>query len=277
MTGAPCHNAAVDEPDGGRGRGAGGKDAGNPGAGKGSGKPDTAEQEAAGELEAAVAASHHLGGLPEPARRALAATALPRDGLRGTPLFHQGDPARHLYLVLSGRVKLTQVGADGQEVIVRHIGPGEILGGIALVEGASYPVTGEVLESGRLLTWPREVLLELARDHPDLALLTTGIIAGRMHEIQERFRELATQRVAQRIARALLRLVRQAGRRTDEGVEIDLPLSRQDLAELTGTTLYTVSRTLSAWEGEGIVAVGRERVVVVRPHRLVQIAEDLER
>jgi CRP-like cAMP-binding protein len=127
------------------------------------------------------------------------------------------------------------------------------------------------------LAWPHAALLRLAEEHPRLALLTTGVIAARMHEVQERFRELATQRVAQRLARALLRLVRQAGRRTAEGVVIDLPLSRQDLAEMTGTTLFTVSRTLSAWEAAGVVAVGRERVVVVHPHRLVEIAEDLER
>jgi CRP-like cAMP-binding protein len=226
---------------------------------------------------AAVSASPQLGQLPEAARRALAAAAGERAGGRGDRLFHQGDPASHLFLVTAGRVKLTQVGPDGQEVIVRHIGPGEILGGIALVEGAAYPVSGEVLEPARLLAWPRGELRRLAEEHPRLALLTTGIIAGRMHELQERFRELATQRVAQRLARALLRLVRQAGRRTAEGVEIDLPLSRQDLAEMTGTTLYTVSRTLSAWESAGVVAVGREKVVVVHPHRLVEIAEDLER
>ena len=223
----------------------------------------------------ALAASSQLGGLPAATRRALAASAAPRHAGRHDHLFHQGDDAGHLFLVVEGRVKLTQVGADGQEVIVRHIGPGEILGGIALVEGAAYPVTGEVIEPAHLLAWPRAELLRLAADHPQLALLTTGVIAGRMHEIQERFRELATQRVAQRLARALLRLVRQAGRRTAEGVEIDLPLSRQDLAEMTGTTLYTVSRTLSAWESAGVVAVGRERVVVVHPHRLVEIAEDL--
>ncbi len=226
---------------------------------------------------AALSASPQLGTLPEAARRALAAAAAPRTAGRGEHLFHQGDAASHLYLVVSGRVKLTQVGADGQEVIVRHIGPGEILGGIALVEGAAYPVTGEVLEAAHLLAWPHAALLRLAEAHPRLALLTTGVIAARMHEVQERFRELATQRVAQRLARALLRLVRQAGRRTAEGVEIDLPLSRQDLAEMTGTTIFTVSRTLSAWEAAGVVAVGRERVVVVHPHRLVEIAEDLER
>ncbi len=101
------------------------------------------------------------------------------------------------------------------------------------------------------------------------------ILSERICEMQDRFRELATERVAQRVARALLRLVRQAGRRTEEGVLIDLPLSRRDLAELTGTTLFTVSRVLSEWEAAGTVRTGRRRVIVRSPHALVAIAEDL--
>jgi CRP-like cAMP-binding protein len=81
--------------------------------------------------------------------------------------------------------------------------------------------------------------------------------------------------VAQRVARTLLRLARQAGQREEEGVLIGLPLSRENLAEMTGTTLYTVSRILSGWEEQGLVEAGRERVLIRLPHALVAIAEDL--
>ncbi|HUO86586.1 MAG TPA: Crp/Fnr family transcriptional regulator [Thermoanaerobaculia bacterium] len=224
---------------------------------------------------AALESSPFEADLPPAVRRAMAATGTGRDVTRHQRLFHQGDPASHLWFVASGRVKLTQVGADGQEVVVRFVGPGEIFAGVALLPGASYPVNAEVVEAGRLLTWPHAVVARLAAEHPQLALKTTATIAARMSELQHRFRELATERVHQRIARALLRLARQAGRRTDEGVLIDHRLSRQDLAEMTGTTLFTVSRVLSRWEAEGILAVGRERVVVRDPHRLVAVAEDL--
>jgi CRP-like cAMP-binding protein len=79
------------------------------------------------------------------------------------------------------------------------------------------------------------------------------------------------------VARALLRLARQAGQRAEDGVLIGLPLSREDLAEMTGTTLYTVSRILSHWEQQGFVEAGRERVLIHHPHALVAIAEDLPR
>jgi cAMP-binding proteins - catabolite gene activator and regulatory subunit of cAMP-dependent protein kinases len=84
-----------------------------------------------------------------------------------------------------------------------------------------------------------------------------------------------TERVERRVARALLRLVQEAGRRVDAGVEIDFPVSRQDIAEMTGTTLYTVSRLLSSWEERGIVRSGRQRIILTTPHALVALAEDL--
>jgi CRP-like cAMP-binding protein len=96
-----------------------------------------------------------------------------------------------------------------------------------------------------------------------------------MGELSDRLRELATERVARRVAHALLRLVRKAGRRTDRGVEIDMPLTREDIARLSGTTLFTVSRLMADWEEAGIVESGRERVTIRSPHGLVAIAEDL--
>lgn len=222
----------------------------------------------------ALEASPFAADLPAAVREGLVAGGAGRDAARRDVLFHQGDDAAQLWFVVRGRIKLTQVGADGQEVVVRFVGPGEIFAGVALLAAARYPVSAEVVEAARLIAWPRATASRLAALHPELALKTTATIAARMQELQHRFRELATERVHQRIARALLRLARQAGRRTDEGVLIDHPLSRQDLAEMTGTTLFTVSRVLSGWEADGILAIGRERVVVRDPHRLVAVAED---
>jgi CRP-like cAMP-binding protein len=101
------------------------------------------------------------------------------------------------------------------------------------------------------------------------------IMGGRSVELQERLKEMQTERVERRIAHTIGRLVVQAGRRTAESIEIDFPITRQDLAEMTGTTLHTVSRTLSEWEAAGIVASRRQKVVILRPHALVAIAEDL--
>jgi len=87
--------------------------------------------------------------------------------------------------------------------------------------------------------------------------------------------ELATERVERRVARGLLRLTRHVGRKVENGILIDMPLSHQDLADMTGTTIYTISRIFSHWEQRGLIEVGRERVVICRPHALVIIADDL--
>jgi CRP-like cAMP-binding protein len=95
-----------------------------------------------------------------------------------------------------------------------------------------------------------------------------------LQETHTRVLEMSTQQVERRVAHALLRLARQAGRKVEQSVEIDFPISRQDIAEMTGTTLHTVSRTLSAWERQGLIESGRQRIVLRDPHRLFALAED---
>lgn len=205
---------------------------------------------------------------------AIAACARGRRLRRRETLFRQGDQAVELAIVVAGRLKLSQVGADGQELIVRYVGPGEMCALVALFPDQVYPVTAEAVAATQLLCWPRPALERVMSEHPRVALNAMRIQSERMQELTERLREIATERVAQRVARALLRLARKAGRRSERGVEIDLPLSREDLARLAGTTVFTVSRLMADWEEAGLVEGGRERVVIRHPHGLVAIAED---
>lgn len=192
-------------------------------------------------------------------------------------VFLEGDAAETFLVVLSGRIKLIQTSAEGQEVIVRYVGPGEMCAVVALFPGNSYPVTAEAVEPTKLIRWARARMEELFEQHPPLALAAMRLLSERMREVTSRLRELSTEKVARRVARALLRLARRTGKRVEAGVLLDLPLSREDLAAMTGTTLFTVSRLLAEWEREGIVETGRERVVITDPHALVTIAEDLPR
>jgi CRP-like cAMP-binding protein len=192
-----------------------------------------------------------------------------------TFFFHQGEPAAQFYVLLEGRARLTQVTAEGHQVIVHYVGPGDGVGIIVALSSIPYPVSAEAVEDCLALSWDAETILQLMLDCPRLALNGMKLIAQRFAELQDRYRELATERVERRVARALLRLVRQMGKRVEGGVLIDIPLSRQDLAEMTGTTLYTVSRILSRWEEQGLVDLGRERVILRKSHELVIIAEDL--
>jgi CRP/FNR family transcriptional regulator, nitrogen oxide reductase regulator len=193
----------------------------------------------------------------------------------GAYLFRHGEQATNLYILVAGQVKMTQITPEGHQVLLRVAGPGETLGVIAAVDSARYPATAQAADDCRLLSWDNESILSLMLRFPQLAINALRIVSGRVQEFQDRYRELATERVERRIARALLRLAAQAGRKVPDGIRIDLPLTRQDLAEMTGTTRYTISRMLSEWEQQGIVEASRERVLIKRPHSLVVIAEDL--
>lgn len=205
----------------------------------------------------------------------IAVLARRRRAARHAFFFQQGDRASGLHVLLHGRVKLVQTTPEGHQVVVRIIGPGDMFAGAGLFGDPVYPAAAEAMSASEALVWPTALVEQLFLRHPKLALNALRVVARRLGELQDRYRELATERVEQRIARALTSLARQAGRKEDRGVSIDMELRRQDLAELTGTTLFTVSRTLSAWHERGLVDAGRARIVIREPHGLVAIAEDL--
>ena len=198
-----------------------------------------------------------------------------RNAGEGEAYFYQDDPANHLYLLKLGRVRLSQVTQEGQQVIHNVIGPGEMFGLVGLVANGKYPVSATAAAESQAYSWETAAMTRLAERFPRLALNAMGMMAARVNEFQGQIRALATERVERRLARSLLRLVRQVGKKSDRGVLIDLSLSRQDLAEMSGTTLFTASRILSQWERMGLLEAGRERLVILNPHGLVQIAEDL--
>lgn len=223
---------------------------------------------------AAVATTEVFCGLGEGALDDVMAASTARTLARGTHLFDQEEPASAFFVLLSGRVKVSQLTPEGKEVVVRFLGPGDVAGCAAVLGDSVYPATAEVIEDVRALAFDGRATTALMERHPRIATNAMRVLGARLREAQARCRELATERVERRIARAVVRLARQAGRRVEAGVTIDLPLSRQDLAEMSGTTLFTVSRTMSEWERRGIVALGREKVVVTDPRALVGIAEE---
>lgn len=215
-------------------------------------------------------------GLDTDALKVVATDAKVVKAAAGRTFFREGEAARFFYVVKRGRVKFTHISPEGHEVILRMAGPGEPFGGVAaLSEKVTYPVTAKAVDPCEAYAWDGPKVTALMMRFPVVAINAARMIADRLHELQRRHHELMTERVERRIARALLRLADHAGRRVEGGVEIDFPLSRQDLAQMTGTTLFTVSRTLSGWEGDGLISTGRRRVIIRSPHRLVMIAEDL--
>jgi CRP-like cAMP-binding protein len=193
----------------------------------------------------------------------------------GSFFFNEGDQAESFFVLTSGRVKLTQITPEGQQVVLRLISAGDAFGGVGAFGDPTYPVSAEAVEASVALAWTSATMRQLLATEPTIAVNALRFVADRYHDLQRRYRQAMTERVERRVARALLRLVHDGGRRVETGIEISFPVSRQDIAEMAGTTLYTVSRLLSGWEERGIVQSGRQHIVLVKPHALVAIAEDL--
>lgn len=192
---------------------------------------------------------------------------------KNSAVFEEGGDAHSFFVLLHGHVRASKMTPAGQQVVVRYVTPGEIFG-VALAIGLTkYPATATAVDDSVALAWPSAAWPRLVAQHPALATNTLQTVGSRLQETHTRVVEMSTQQVERRVAHALLRLARQAGRKVEQGVEIDFPISRQDIAEMTGTTLHTVSRTLSAWESQGLIESGRQRVVLRDPHRLFTLAE----
>jgi CRP/FNR family transcriptional regulator, nitrogen oxide reductase regulator len=196
----------------------------------------------------------------------------------GEFFFFQGDPAEYLYILMAGRAKLLQTNQVGQQVNLRIINEWQMFGALGAVrDEATYPATAQALEPSTALAIESSFLREMMKTRPHLNINLMQLMTGYIMEMQERYRELATEKVERRIAMTILRLAGQIGRRTDsQEMAVELPLSRQDVAESSGTTIFTVSRVLADWERRGLVEAGRERVLIRNPHGLVQISEGLD-
>jgi CRP-like cAMP-binding protein len=211
-------------------------------------------------------------GLPVQALQKVRQAARVQHWQKNLFLVRQGEPASASYVLTGGHAKLIQATEDGHQVLMRYIGPGQEFGLIAALSGLEYPLSVQAVEDCRALVWPGEVLAQLMEQYVRIAFNALHIMVRRNQEMQRRYQELLTEHVDQRIAQALLRLAEQLGRWTEDGLLIDLALTREDLAELAGTTLYTASRTLSRWEQNGYVCSGRERVVIRQMEALERLA-----
>lgn len=214
--------------------------------------------------------------MAEDALDAIASAATCRRYALGEAVFVQGQRADRFFVLIHGRLKVTQVTADGQQIIVRMVNPGDLFGFAKALRRTDYPGTATAATDSLALCWPTEHWDDFIARHPTLTINAMQAIGGRLQEAHTRIREMATEAVERRVAHAVLRLASQSGRKEAGGIRIDFPISRHDIAEMTGTTLHTVSRILSAWERAGLVDGGRQKLLVRAPHRLVLIADGEE-
>jgi CRP/FNR family transcriptional regulator len=189
-------------------------------------------------------------------------------------VFFEGDPPEALYLVRSGSVKLLRHSREGRDVVLDVIGPSRMLGEMAVFEGAPYDFTAQAMEPTELISIARYDFLSMLRRFPRLSMVVISELGRRLRSASDLVHSLAVERVARRIARVLLKMADAAGVPAEGGgTLIDVTLTRQDVADMAGTTVETAIRTMSRLRQDGIIATKRGRVVVLDRAQLQAIAE----
>ncbi|NDW33776.1 Crp/Fnr family transcriptional regulator [Salipiger sp. PrR007] len=192
----------------------------------------------------------------------------------GVAIFREGHDADRFFLLLDGYLRVIRTTPGGEQIIVLHISPGQLFGIAPALQRDTFPATSVAAAESIALSWPVRLWPEFTSKYDGFATESYKTLGARLGQIQETLTEMATQAVEKRVAAAVLRMVNQSGRKTEKGIEIAFPVTRQNISDMTGTTLHTVSRLLSAWEKAGMVQSTRKHIVVTDPHRLVVLSNE---
>ena len=192
---------------------------------------------------------------------------------RGDIVFHEGDPSDTFYVVLAGRIKVYKHGPDGHDIILEMFGPGGPLGAVATYESRPYPASAAPVEPSTCLLIPRDAFFDLLERHPTLVRGLLGSLSLRLVELTTRLAELTGGRIEARFARLFLKLADQLGKPSDRGTFVPLTLTRQELADLVGTTIETAIRTMSRWHKDDILLTEADGFRVIDRAALESLAE----
>lgn len=181
----------------------------------------------------------------------------------GETAYLAGAPATRLYIVAAGKIKLVQAAPDGKNVVLGILVPGDFFGSLSSLGDEKYPDTAVAQTDSCTLTVTARDFQSILRRHPAVAISSLEIVATRLRAMHDLVEQLSAHSVEQRIASTLLKLGEQLGEQRGRGLLIQMPLSRQDLAEMTGTTPETVSRVMSQFRKAGLVRSGRRWVSIL--------------
>jgi CRP-like cAMP-binding protein len=217
-----------------------------------------------------------FAGLDAGALELTLAASASRSLSAGSALFRQGEPPAFLFVLVQGQVKDSQVNSSGASLTIRYMGSGDAIGCAAVFRQVPYPATATAIVKSTALAWPAAQITELMERYPRMTANALDLVSSHTEDILRRLQEMATERVTTRVARTLLRLHDQAdgqsGHTAAAGAATSLAVSRQDIAEMAGTDLYSVSRALSRWRQQGIVDAKRRSVIVLDRRRLTSLA-----
>jgi CRP-like cAMP-binding protein len=205
-------------------------------------------------------------------RARLTSVAQVREFEKSGMLFSEGDASDFLYTIVTGRVKVFKVTARGTDVILEIFGPGDAVGAVAVYESRPYPASATALEATSCLLIPRPAFFTLLETQPTFV---RGLLVGLTHrlvELTNRLTELTGGHIEPRLARLFLKLADDMGQQIQGGIFIPMPLARQELADMVGTTIETTIRIMSRWGKENVVRTEKDGFVVVDRAALESLA-----
>ena len=177
-------------------------------------------------------------------------------------IFSEGDPPEWFFIVAKGKVKITKLSHEGKEIILEVISPTDIFGGVAVIRGFPYPANAVAMEDSEVFKISRKNLMRLVDRFPNLMYCIALQLGDRMKSSYDSLKNIALERVEARIAALLLKLAGKVGLETKEGLLIDMRLTKQDVADMVGTTVETSIRTFSKFKKEGLVADSNGKIVI---------------
>lgn len=206
-----------------------------------------------------------FSGLSEGELEELARMVVERLFETGQSVFWEGDPAEWFYVLAEGRIKVVKHSSQGKEFIVAFFGPGEVFGEVAVFEDKPYPASAEAMTEARVLGIRRHDFLSFLSRNPKIALRIINLLGGRLREAQSRLKDLAGERVEQRLASTLLMLSSKLGP--------TLPFTRQEIADMAGTTTETAIRCMSRLKDGGIIRSERGKIIIADAEKLRLLSE----
>jgi len=177
-------------------------------------------------------------------------------------IFMEEDPSDWLYIVAKGRVKIVKHSLAGKDVILEIIQPGGIFGGVAVLDRRPFPASAQAMEQTEVLRISRKRLFDIMEEYPVLKLAMVRTFSDRLRNAHETLKNIATERVEKRIASLLLKLSEKVGAKEGEYTRIEFPLTRQEIADMVGTTVETCIRTMSKFQKEGMVKSSGGRILI---------------
>jgi CRP/FNR family transcriptional regulator, nitrogen oxide reductase regulator len=226
-----------------------------------------------GEVLGFLQACPVFAGLPASELEALAAAARAQACRAREFVFHEGDPALWLYLVRFGRVRIVRHSRAGKDVVLELLGPGEIFGGVAVIERRPYPASAQATEPSEVVKIPADVVVGLAERHPPVVREMALLIGRRLRAAHDSVKSLAVEPVEARLATTLLRLADREGVRAKGGIELPFHLTRQSFADMSGTTVETAIRVVSRWLRDELVEDRGGRLVLRDRTALRELAQ----